>query len=188
MAPLILIAILAALIVLSLILVIRWILSQTSTSTINQQTMMEQFSKGISEFQAAQTHQLGAVLDRHSSDIRQILHSQSEYISRFLTGPTIQEGVNPLNPQQTADLMEQSDPANWSLAEQMEHMPKSMREEIEREQMEEAERNLLTRPSHPIRYDPRIPIIQPGHSSDEGRGAWVPPTNGSGDWLSDVEG
>jgi hypothetical protein len=184
MAPLILISILALILILCMVLIVRMILGQTSTSTASSQAMMEQFSKALTDNQASQTAQLGQLLDRHSQETAQVLNAQSDYINRFLNGnPANTE--NPVTPPDVDNQLEMSDPANWSLAQQLDAMPKAMREQIEREQLEQTELERLSAPSHPIHYDPRVPVIQPGLSSAE-TASWAteaggfPPMNGSG--------
>jgi hypothetical protein len=176
MASMILIAILGALAILCLVLVIWLILGmtrQTSTTTASQ---VDAFTQSLTTFQAAQTDQLGQVLDRHSADLRSLLQSQTDYINRFLNGP-IQQADSPLANQPEQTDLPDPDPANWSLEEQLAAMPASMRATIEREQMENLVNDRLSAPSHPIRYHEGVPLVDPSLSSAEARATnWVTPT------------
>ena len=185
MTPLILLSILGLAAILCLVLVIRMILGQTSTSTASTQQAMTQFSKAVTDFQEAQTTQLGQVLDRHSSDIRSILERQSDYINRFLNGPIQAPDQPSIQPDQPD--APDPDPGNWTLAQQLANMPKSMREQIEREQAEQTAMDRLLAPSHPIHYDPRVPLIDPSLSSEESV-AWVQQMNGSETMSHEREG
>ena len=161
----ILILILAVLVILCLAWVIRTILGDSKIRETQTQIQATQISQAIIDFQSAQTHQLGELLDRHSSDLKSVLSAQSKYISQFLNGPTIQADNPVLQP--GAPDLDVADPANWSLEDQMEHLPRQMKQEIQREQMEQEAIDLLTRPPHNIRYDPRVPVVIPGLSSEE---------------------
>ena len=170
MGSMILIAILAGLTILSLALVIWMILGNSSRQT-------DQISTALTEFQSAQNSQLAATLDRHSNDLQQVLSAQSGYISQFLNGPTIQADSPTHQPPPSEDPYLLADPMNWSEEDQMAAFPRSMQDEINRERMEQTDTDRLTEPSHPIRYDPRVPIVNPGLSSEEAmaqaNGSWT---------------
>jgi len=176
MASMILISVLAGLTILCLVLVIRMILGQSKDQTSAAASKATQISTALTEFQSAQTRQLGEVLGRHSADLQQVLSAQSQYIGQFLNGPTIQAD-SPTHQQPEPPDLDLADPLNWSLEDQMEHLPRPIRDEILRERAEQTDLERLTRPSHPIHHNPNVPLVDPGLSSAEAmaqaNGSWT---------------
>ena len=172
MASLILISVLAILCLVMMVLVIHWILGQAKDQTSTATAM----SEALTAFQSSQASQLNGVLDRHSSDLQRVLSAQSQYINQFLNGTPIDPTQPHPVPQPEPPDLSQSDPANWSLAEQMEHLPRQMQDEINREQAEQEWLDRLSAPSHPIRTYPGTPLIDPSLSSTgervQANGSW----------------
>jgi hypothetical protein len=177
MLPLILISILAISVILCLVLLIRMILGDSRSRDQMTMTRSDSLTTSIVQFQQSQTRQIGELLDRHSKDLRQVLNAQSDYISRFLNGPTIQPTTDQGEVIEGPNL-DLADPANWPEADQIRFLPRQIQDEIYREQEEQTEVDRLSRPSHNIRTDPRIPLIVPGRSSQE-----QPKPEGNGSWT-----
>lgn len=178
MASMILISVLAISMILCLTMLIRWILGDRRSSEQQSTTTTETITTAIVQAQAAHTQQIGELLARHSSDLAQVLHAQSDYINRFLNGPTMQASPPNDNPIQPGEGFEWADPGTWDDQQQLEALPKQIRDEILRERSEQTEQQRLSAPSHNIHYDPRVPVIVPGLSSEE-----QPPNNDNGSWT-----
>lgn len=180
------ILILAILTILCLALVIRWILGDRRSSETRLTTTTEAITKSVIDFQASQTSQISALLERHSSDLSRVLSAQSGYISQFLNGPVQQAPDSQQQPLQPgSDQYEMADPANWSEADQLSGLPKQIQDEIFREQAEMSELDRLNQRSHNIHTDPRIPSIVPGLLLEEQQ---MPSENGSWTMSDDLEG
>jgi hypothetical protein len=180
----ILISVLAILVILSLVLIIRMILGDSKNRDQMVMTKSDSMTTSLVQLQESQTKQIDALLERHSSDLQRVLVAQSEYIGRFLNGPTMQAGMDQGQVMEGPNL-DLADPANWPEADQIRFLPKAIQDEIYREMEEQSEAERLSQPPHNIHIDPRVPLIVPGRSSREQP---IPETNGSWTMYDGPEG